>query len=270
MHAITNNWRFCGFDFWAEVDTGAATGANELTLWYAPSRSKKQRAEPVEEAELGRTFYSDEANEWHMRRFCYKFATDEKYRAACINGTTPWALRDALFERNMRPHVRSNSWLSPDESEVLFKFLSKHAAAIFARPDYKALVAADGLPYDDSYVGVSAEFMPVLDALGAIPHTVHRGSDQGVSGRILHEGELLLAVTRYEPEAYVDLETPPAYVPVFESVSEQFPNILVERKGGLCVLANGDNVAFRTDVVAFAAAVKREIDGSGKILKSST
>lgn len=279
MHAIANNWRFNGWDFWAELDTGSETGANQLNVFYAASRSRRLHPNPTDDAEFVRSFYFDDANESHMRRFCYKFATDESYRNASLYGAAPWALRDALFDRNLRPHAAMRSWLSNKQPEELFRFLKKHAEAILARDEYKALVAQDGrLHPDDGVAGMDTEIIPAVDAFNDIPHTVTRTSCQGVSGHVLHEGRLLLAVSKHEPDAYVRLETAHAFEAAFRSVSEHFDNIIVDRDSvGLIVMANGDNVAFRSDAVRFAEAVKEaivtpphpygEIERIGKIFK---
>src|SRR5271157_3137426 len=101
MHADLYNMFYGNYKFTAELDTGSEMGGDQLIVWFAEKVDIEQASHVFGEPRFLRDFYFEEASKHHIKDFCQKFALDEAYRQDVLAGRTHWAMRDALFMRNL-------------------------------------------------------------------------------------------------------------------------------------------------------------------------
>ncbi len=275
------------YKFVVELDTGAETGTNQRTVWFAEKvnidtvpleRQCFDQAILQQESRLFgderflRDFYFEEANTNYIRNFCRKFATNEAYRQQVLARETAWTKRNALFLRNLlivfreQPypvHARDN-----DEHKALdfFHWINKHFEAILALPEYQHLQQIDNACKVDA-----GELDPLIrhavELLNQIPGVTVRCSCQGVSGKVCFQERELLVVSEHEEHAYVSFSVLEQSVKdAIEVLLPEFPSITNVRLPGnfplwpvLC--STGDNLRFRAELVAFAKRVLDRVAG---------
>jgi hypothetical protein len=181
------------------------------------------------EARFLRSFYLEEVNQNHMRNFGRKYATDTAYRAQVDAGATPWARRNALFERNLHalhsgmrgvdggadgavdepsgvpPTSRSAPQRTRQTGEMeerLWRWVCRHAAAIAALPEFGDLQRLDS-GEAPSPTEPDREILPAVQAWNAIAGVRTRFSCRGVSGTVRFADRRLLVPSYHEPLAYI-------------------------------------------------------------------
>lgn len=180
-----------------------------------------------------RSFYYDEVNDRHIRNFGRKYATDADYRAQVYAGTTAWAGRNALFERNLIgllggalpfPNARAAMKSPPSPqtppqqhhvpllgnvdaardvaAERLWRWCAQHAAAVLQMPEYEALHELD-MRVAPSPTEIDREIAPAVEVWKRVPGVRTRFSCQGVSGAIHYGDRRLLVPSYHEALAYI-------------------------------------------------------------------
>lgn len=133
------------YKFMVEFDSGSISGG-EISV-FVLDRSGKDI--------LVRTFYF-EHNGRHIRAFARKFAEDDAYRQACLDGTVRWNRLARWYERNadvyhpilqpilaastpeeLRAMERTEQW-AMKELRLLYKLLERKLDELETSPEYQA------------------------------------------------------------------------------------------------------------------------------------
>jgi hypothetical protein len=240
--------------------------------WFDRDTLQAQSRVYSEEFSL-RDFYFEEANFPHIRNFCRKFALDEAYRKPVLAGETRWAKRNALFVRNLLMVVGEDALLSNERdyacrAREFFRWVDAHVEEILALPEYQRLEEEDSA-FQPSVGELDPLIRHAVEALNRIPGVSTQFSCQGVSGKVRFGGRELLVVSPHEEFAYVsfsELRWPAndaisALLPLFPSITiARIPHNFVLRS---LLRSTGDNLRFRTELVALAERVLASVDGDG-------
>jgi hypothetical protein len=152
-----------------------------------------------------RRFYFDEVNPPYLENFMRKYAGDPAYRAEVDAGATPWARRNALFERNLysdsRRRLRGAQLDAAQRG--LWGWMKRHADAIVALPEYARLQQLD-CAFAPTMDEIDPEIRVAVAAWNAAPEVVTRYSCQGVSGVVTYDGHEILTVSHHEEFAYIE------------------------------------------------------------------
>jgi hypothetical protein len=220
------------------------------------------------EARHVRTFYFDDARKEHINNFCAKYASDPEYRTQVDRRETPWAIRDDLFDRNLSARFEArflgrsapSSW--SDDGRSLYHWLSARSEKIAALPDYARLRALDA-----TFTPSVSELDPgIRDGVAAwtmMPEGVTRFSCQGISGLVRYENVDLVVEMQHHRHAYISFEVLPDDVRDLAcALAPAYPSVwLGTWAGAPALISTGDNVQFRTQVVALARAVHDALTG---------
>jgi len=122
LYGVEETYHFGEFKFEVGFDSGFETGLDQRDVWV--TGLPVERDENDKSRHL-RAFYFDEVNNTHIRAFCKKFAEDAEYREQCLAQTTDWAIRNALFYRNIGM-VETPAMQSLHGEQNLWGFLKEH------------------------------------------------------------------------------------------------------------------------------------------------
>jgi len=221
-HAWTSGQRFSGRSTgWPRSWAPCRGRTSTPTSW-------PRAAGRFDEPRRLRSFYFGDASERHIAHFVHQYATDRAYRAEVDAGTTTWAVRDALFERNAHALVDSPAGLAASGrrggwaalAETWWRWIGAHAAAIAALPEYRRLQQLD-TAQDPHATELDPEIAASVVAWNDVPGVVTRFSCQGVSGTLAYEGRRLLVPSYHEPLAYIQFAR--HHEPVASLVEELAP-----------------------------------------------
>jgi hypothetical protein len=99
LYGIETTLSFPPYRFHVTVDSGAEVGLDQRDIEWSEQDQFGHWSEPL----WVRSFYFEDCDRQHIRNFCKKFAQDQAYRTACLDGATDWSQRDRLFVRNIAP-----------------------------------------------------------------------------------------------------------------------------------------------------------------------
>ena len=232
--------------------------------WFDRDMLQAQSRAYGEERSL-RDFYFEEANSAHIRNFCHKFALDEAYRRQVLAGETRWAMRNALFVRNLLAAVGQDALLSSGRdyghrARDFFHWVDAHVEEILALPEYQRLKEEDSA-FEPSPGEPDPLIRPAVEALNRIPGVATRFSCQGISGKVQFGGRELLAVSPHEEYAYVsfsELGQPArdalaALIPSFPAITDaRVPGSFAS---GPVLRSTGDNLRFCAELLELAERV---------------
>ncbi len=253
------------YKFTVELDTGAETGAQQLTLWFREKGAADAAWQSL------RDFYFEEADERNIRTFCQRFAVDEVSREEVLTGKTRWSRRNALFVRNLLSVVGENALLSNDGSydhlaRDFFHWLDTHLEAILALPEYQRLQELDGAFQPGA--SIDPDIRSAVEIFKQIPGVTTRFSCQGVSGKVQFQEHDLLVVSPHEEYAYVSFATlGVAAHDALVALLPAYPHITTARIPcnfalGSVLRSTGDNLLFREELLVLATRLLEQVDAS--------
>jgi hypothetical protein len=272
MHADLYNMLYGNYKFTAELDTGSEMGGDQLTVWFAEKVDIEQASHVFGEPRFLRDFYFEEASKHHIKDFCQKFALDEAYRQDVLAGRTHWAMRDALFMRNLLSIAGEELLFAKDSSydhkaRKFFHWLDVHCEEILALPEYQRLQEIDNVHVPNTH-DLDPEIKLVVDYFNLIPGVTTQFSCQGVSGKVHFQDYDLLTVSPHREYGFVSFSAlgPYAHDTIIALVSS-YSNITIDPMPcnyalQLVLRSTGDNLSFRQELLTLARCVVTNMEAA--------
>jgi hypothetical protein len=219
-----------------------------------------------------RDFYFEEASKRHIQDFCHKFALDEAYRQDVLAGRTRWAVRDALFIRNLLSIAGEESLFAKDsryddKARKFFHWLDVHCEEILALPEYQRLQEIDKIHVPNIH-DPDPEIKLAVDYFNLIPGVTIQFSCQGVSGKVHFQDYDLLTVSSHREYGFVSFSAfgPYAHDTII-TLLPAYPNITTDPMPynyalQLVLRSTGDNLSFRQELLALARRVVTNMEAT--------
>ncbi len=257
LYGIETKLSFPPYRFHVTFDSGAEVGLNQRDIEWSEQDQSGHWSEPL----WVRSFYFEDCDRQYIRNFCKKFAQDEAYRTACLDGATDWAQRDDLFRRNIAP---SMSWQESavirtlGDPEQAYAFFKKHWKAIITQPTYQQILADDST-FQPSSTILDPGIQAAVQLFNTILGVRTKFSCQGVSGTVCYANLEILAVTPHERFGYIWFDTMPP------PIEQQLIHYLTVLSGAYyqpsvkLLVSSGDNHVFRATAYQLAQQLLEKV-----------
>ena len=257
LYGIETKLSFPPYRFHVTFDSGAEVGLDQREIAWSEQDQSGHWSEPL----WVRSFYFEDCDRQYIRNFCKKFAQDESYRTACLDGSTDWAQRDDLFRRNIAPSMlwqESAVIQTLGDPEHAYAFFKQHWKVILAQPTYQQILAADSA-FQPSRTILDPEIQAAVQLFNTIPGVRTKFSCQGVSGTVCYANLEILVVTPHERFGYIWFDTIPPPIEqqlihyLTGSPSTQYQPIVK------LLVSSGDNHVFRATAYQLAQQLLEKV-----------
>ncbi len=232
------------------------------------------------ESRFLRDFYFEEASKRHIKDFCQKFALDEAYRQDVLAGRTHWAMRDALFMRNLLSIAGDELLFAKDSSydhktRKFFHWLDVHCEEILALPEYQRRQEIDNVHVSNTH-DLDPEIKLAVDYFNLIPGVTTQFSCQGVSGKVHFQDYDLLTVSSHREYGFVSFSALGAYAhDAIIALLPLYPNITTDPIPynyalQLVLRSTGDNLSFCQELLVLARCVVTNMEATIHSMQTET
>src|SRR5260370_27404917 len=163
IYGVEQTYYFGDFKFEIGFDSGNETGLDQRDV-FVSSRDERGK---WNDGQHVRTFYFEDVNDAHLRAFCKKFVADAEYRAQSLAGTTDWAIRNALFYRNIGLYGTPALEALGGVKQV-WTYLKTNWKDIVALPEYGRIQALDSA-FTPSYQVIDPEIQTAVERFNQVP-----------------------------------------------------------------------------------------------------
>lgn len=257
LYGIETTLSFPPYRFHVTFDSGAEVGLDQRDVEWSEQDQFGHWSEPL----WVRSFYFEDCDQQHIRNFCKKFAQDQAYRTACLDGATDWSQRDSLFVRNIAPSLlwQESTVIrtlgGPQQTYVFFK---QHWKEIITQPTYQQILAADST-FQPSSTIIDPEIQAAVQLFNTIPGVRTKFSCQGVSGTVSYANLEILVVTPHERFGYIRFDT------ILPPIEQQLIHYLTVSSGAhyqpsvKLLVSSGNNRVFRATAYQLAQQLLEKV-----------
>lgn len=138
---IIENYKFGKYDFDIVIDDAAITGDEQLDVYVKGKGSDYKKL---------RSFFFDDSNPVHVKRFCKKYGIDDKYRKAVDAHLSDWCVRDRLFLGTVSwTTINYQQEFSVESLRTLFQWFKLNTKQLLVNREFIDLCLQDVLPNEN-------------------------------------------------------------------------------------------------------------------------